>query len=275
MTTALAQGTPSTSSPSQPPSQPSAVRRVVVVGGRLLVLPAVIVALWAAAATLLDSSVFPGPWQSMGSLADDLAQATFRESVLATVRTCALAWLLAAAVGALGGFLLGLSPFWSRVLESPLFALYSIPKVTLYPVFLLFLGLGDVSRISFAFFHGVFPMALLVMAATAGLDRTHLKLADALVLPWHVKLRSIVLPALLPPIVTALRIAFGLTLLGLILGEMFSSDVGLGHELVKNITNVRVDRIAGQVVLIVLIAVVPGLALRWAERRVTGRYRPT
>jgi NitT/TauT family transport system permease protein len=256
-------------------STPPALRRAATAGGRLLLLPAVVVALWAAASVLLDSSVFPGPLEAVQGLADDLGDPGFRASALATVRSGALAWLLAAVVGALGGFLLGLSPFWTRVLESPLFALYSVPKVTLYPVFLLFLGIGDVSRVSFAFFHGVFPMALLVMAATASLDRTYLKLADALVLPWHVRLRSIVLPALLPSVVTALRIAFGLTLLGLVLGEMFSSDVGLGHELVKNITNVRVDRIVGQVLLIVAIAVIPGLALRWAERRVTRRYRPT
>lgn len=242
--------------------------------GLLMVVPAILFVAWAVSAAILDSSVFPGPNEAMRGLSSDLGRPGFRASIVATVRSLAIAWLLAAIVGTLLGFLLGLSPFWSRVLETPLFALYSIPKVTLYPVFLLFLGLGDVSRISFAFFHGVFPMALLIMAATAAIDKSYLKLADALVLPWHVKLRSILFPALLPAIVTALRIAFGLTLLGLVLGEMFSSDVGLGRELVSNIANVRVERIAGQVVLIAVIAVIPGLALRWAEQRVTSRYSP-
>lgn len=239
---------------------------------RLLVVPIIVFALWGLAAVILDSSVFPGPIESLQGLGVDLGRESFRASIVATLRSLTIAWLLAAVVGTLGGFLLGLSTFWSRVFETPLFALYSIPKVTLYPVFLLFLGLGDLSRIAFAFFHGVFPMTLLVMAATSAIDKNYLKLADALVLPWHVKLRSILFPALLPSIVTALRIAFGLTLLGLVLGEMFSSDVGLGHELVKNIANVHVDRIAGQVFLIVVIAVIPGLTLRWAEQRVTSRY---
>ena len=242
--------------------------------GRLLVVPAILFVAWAISAAALDSAVFPGPIEAMRGLGADLERAGFRASIVATVRSLTIAWLLAAVVGTLAGFLLGLSPFWSRVLETPLFALYSIPKVTLYPVFLLFLGLGDVSRIAFAFFHGVFPMALLVMAATAAIDKNYLKLADVLVLPWHVKLRRILFPALLPAIVTALRIAFGLTLLGLVLGEMFSSNVGLGRELVSNIANVRVERIAGQVVLIAVIAVIPGLALRWAEQRVTSRYSP-
>lgn len=252
----------------------SPLRRMLVGLGWVMIVPGIAMVLWAVIAASVDSAVFPGPVESLRGVAADLGRESFRGSIVATVRTLTLAWVLAAVVGTLCGFLLGLSTFWSRVLETPLFALYSIPKVTLYPVFLLFLGIGEVSRTAFAFFHGVFPMALLVMAATSAIDKNYLKLADTLVLPWHVRLRSILFPALLPSIVTALRIAFGLTLLGLILGEMFSSDVGLGHELVKNIANVRVDRIAGQVLLIVVIAVIPGFTLRWAEQRVTSRYSP-
>ena len=111
------------------------------------------------------------------------------------------------------------------------------------------------------------------MAATQAMDGKLLKLADALVMSWHARLRFILIPALLPSIVTALRMAFGLTLLGLILAEMFSAESGLGRELVSNIANVRVDRIAGQVVFITVIAVIPGFALRWLEHRVTRRYK--
>src|SRR5699024_23882 len=103
---------------------------------------------------------------------------------------------------------------------------------------LLFLGIGSPSLLTFAFFHGVFPIALMVMAATQSMDRTYVKLADALVLTPIQRLRYILIPALLPAIVTALRIAFGLTLLGLILGEMFSATTGLGRELVSNVANV-------------------------------------
>jgi len=54
---------------------------------------------------------------------------------------------------------------------------------------------------------------------------------------------------------------------------MISATSGLGHELVLNIANVRVDRITGQVLLIVVIAVIPGLLLRSLETKVTSRYK--
>lgn len=248
------------------PGVPSAV-------GWVLVLPVTLFLLWALTAAVVDSVVFPGPLESLASLGEDLARPGYQESIWTTLQLLAAGWLLAVVVGTLAGFALGLSSFWSSVFSTPLFALYSIPKVTLYPVFLLFLGIGDASRLTFAFFHGVFPIALMVMAATQAMDRKLLKLADVLVIPWYDRLRLILVPALLPSIVTALRIAFGLTLLGLILAEMFSAESGLGRELVSNIANVRVDRIAGQVVFIAILAVIPGFALRWLETRVTRRYK--
>ncbi|MCC3293205.1 ABC transporter permease subunit [Arthrobacter sp. zg-Y411] len=260
-----------TSSPTAT-TAPGTFRRASSGLGWTLVLPLIIVIVWAVIAAVMDSAVFPSPRESFQRLTEDLARPDFRASIWSTVQLLLLGWLLAVAVGTLVGFALGLSNFWSSVFSTPLFALYSIPKVTLYPVFLLFLGIGDSSRLAFAFFHGVFPIALLVMAATQSMDKNLLKLAKVLVMPWHVRLRSILIPALLPAIVTALRIAFGLTLLGLILAEMFSAESGLGRELVSNVANVRIDRIAGQVVFIAIIAVIPGFALRWMERRVTQRY---
>jgi ABC-type nitrate/sulfonate/bicarbonate transport system permease component len=86
--------------------------------------------------------------------------------------------------------------------------------------------------------------------------------------------RKIIIPALLPGLVTALRVAFGLTLLGLLLAGMISATNGLGHELVLNIANVRVNRILGQLMLIIVIAVVPGFLLRALEVHVTSKYQP-
>lgn len=241
----------------------------------ILVVPVVIFAAWWLAAAVLQSSVFPGPIESLGQLGEDLANPGYQAALVSSIKLLIIGWLSSVVVGTLIGFALGLSNFWSSVLSTPLFALYSIPKVTLYPVFLLFLGIGEASLLAFAFFHGVFPIALMVMGATQSMDKMYLKLSDALVLNWIQRLRYILVPALLPAIVTSLRIAFGLTLLGLILGEMFAAPTGLGRELVSNVANVRVDRIAGQVVFIALIAVIPGFALRGMEKHVTTRYTKT
>jgi len=240
----------------------------------LSVLPIVIALIWWAAAEILHSPVFPNPWQAIQGLLIDFGRPTYVANIGVTLTLLLIGLVAATVLGALVGFALGMSRFWAAVFATPISAVYAVPLVTLYPIFLIFLGIGVESRVVFAFFHSFFPMALLVMAATASIDKNYLKLANVLVLPWHTRLRKILIPALLPALVTALRVAFGLTLLGLLLAGMISATTGLGHELVLNIANVRVDRISGQLLLIIVIAVIPGLFLRWLETRVTGRYQP-
>lgn len=251
-----------------PRSVGTAVRNGLV----LLVLPAVLMTTWAVTAAVVDSLVFPGPLDSIRGLAEDLGNPRYLSNLLATGKLLLIAFALSAVVGATVGFIIGVLSFWHRVLETLLYSIYSIPKITLYPIFLLFLGIGDISRVSFAFFHGVFPMMLMVMGATAHLDRTYLRLAAATQLTWWHLARKILLPALLPTVVTALRLSFGLTLLGLILAEMFSSSTGVGYELVRNVAQLRIDHIAGQVLLLAALAVWPSALLRWVEVRVHRRY---
>ena len=140
----------------------------------------------------------------------------------------------------------------------------------------MFLGLGIVSRTSFAFIHGFFPMVIIVMGATANLrmSNIYLKLGASLDMSFGQLVRTVLLPAILPLFLTATRIAFGLVFLGAILAEMFAAYGGLGHELVRNMHLVRIDRILAQVVLIGLIAIIPNALLRTLEVRLTRRLQP-
>lgn len=240
--------------------------------GTVLIVPAILVAIWWILAIVIPSSVLPTPLESMQGLLTDLETESYRKSIASTVWLLIISWTLSIVVGGLGGFILGLSRFWSSVFSTPLFAIYALPLVTLYPIFLLLFGIGDTTSVVFAFSHGVIPMALMVMAATQNIDENLLRLGESLVLSRWATLRKIVIPALVPTIVTAARMAFGLTVIGLLLAGMISAKSGLGYELVNNIANVRMSRITGQVVFIVVLAVVPGLLLRALERRITARF---
>jgi NitT/TauT family transport system permease protein len=232
----------------------------------------VLVTLWHLLAVALDSTVFPTPVESVGTLGADLASATFLRSLSQTIAVLAASYALAVVVGAVLGFLIGLSAFWSDVLSPLLYAVYSIPKITLYPLFLVFLGLGDSSRLGFAFLHGVIPMLLIVLGATAGVDRIHLKLAASLGLSTTQLLRRIVIPSIIPSLVTGMRLTFGLTFLGVLIAELLGGSAGLGSELLRNVQLVRMGNIVGEVALIAIIALVPTMLLLGLEHRVTARF---
>ncbi|MHA6616197.1 ABC transporter permease [Pseudonocardia sp. DLS-67] len=254
-----------------PPAPRGARRALEPAVAPLLLLVAALLC-WHAAAAALDSAVFPTPVEAAGTLVADLGSGSFLESLSETLLVLAVSYALAVVVGSALGFLVGLSTFWSDVLSPLVYAVYSIPKITLYPLFLVFLGLGEVSRAGFAFLHGVIPMMLIILGATTGVDRTHLKLAASLRLSTPRVIRQIVVPSVVPSAVTGMRLAFGLTFLGLLIAELLGGSAGLGGELLRNVQLVRMGNIVGEVVLIAVIALVPTMLLLRLEHRVTARF---
>jgi len=237
-----------------------------------LVLAAALVVVWTVTAALAGSAVYPGPGEALASLRSDLGDSRFLGSVADTARVLLLSYGAAVAAGAVTGMLLGLSAFWSRAALPVVYALNSVPKIVLYPIFLLFLGIGDLSRGSFAFVSGVLPMFLIMVEATAGVSRLHLKMSASLGMSRWSLLRRIVVPSVLPSLASGMRLCFGLTLIGLLLAEMFSGSSGLGYELLRNLSLARVEKIIGQVILVGLLALVPTLALQQLESRIRNRY---
>lgn len=247
-------------------------------GGRLrrllppVVLAILLVAGWTVAAAVLDSSVFPGPAATVDQLIVLLDASRYQESIADTLVRLCVSWLLVVVVGGAIGFLIGLSRFWSDVFSPVVYAVYSIPKIVLFPLFLLFLGLGEASQIGFAFFSGVIPMVLMTLNAAAGTPLAPLKLAASLRMGTWAVVRTVVLPAALPAIATALRLTFGLTFLGLVIAEMFTGISGLGYELLRNVVLAQMEDIIGGVLVIALIAIIPTTLLRLLEMRVARRF---
>ena len=134
-----------------------------------------------------------------------------------------LALILAYGIGLAIGIWMGAHRLSGAVGEPILVALYSLPKITLYPVVLLIFGLGISGKVAFGAIHGILPVALLTMGAIRTIPQVYLRSARTLHLsPWQT-IANVLLPAALPEIFTGLRIGFTVTLLGVLLGEMFAS----------------------------------------------------
>lgn len=182
-----------------------------------------------------------------------------------------LAFAQALAIAGLGGVgigvLLGGHRLSGEVAEPILVGLYSLPKITLYPVILLLFGLGMSAKVAFGALHGIIPVVLFTINAVRNVNRTYLRAGRAMRLApaqmaWH-----ILVPATLPEIFTGLRIGFSLTLLGTMLGELFASQRGLGFLLMTAIDLNDVRTILSIAVLISLFAVTANAILLAIDRR--------
>jgi len=107
-----------------------------------------------------------------------------------------------------------------------------MPKIAFLPIFMLWLGLYDVSKISMATFNAIFPVIVATIAAAEGIDRQLLWSARSLGASERQLLREIILPAALPQIMTGLQVALPVSMIVTIVTEMLMGGQGLGGAMI-------------------------------------------
>jgi len=182
----------------------------------------------------------------------------------------AYAVVLAVAISVIGGLalglFLGLSRFAGDVADPMLNALSALPKITLYPVILLFFGLGMPAKVAFGTIHGIFPVIILTMNGVRNISPVVRKVARSMRLtPWQT-VRTVLLPAALPEIFSGLRIGIALALLGTLIGELFASDRGIGFLLMQSVEHQDVPTIMALTLMLFAVAVIGGIALLRVDR---------
>ena len=239
-------------------------------GTALLVVA--LLACWQALFIYAGASALTSPLDTIAYAAQLLGTASFYPHLIETAKAFAIALGFALAFGFLIGFTLGLHRFSGEVGEPVLVALYSIPKITLYPIVLLAFGIGMPAKVAFGAIHGVVPIAIITLAAVRNLNPVYLKAARVLRLkPWQIT-ASVLLPAAVPEIFTGVRVGFSLTLIGTLLGEMFASQRGLGFLLIQAIGLHNIRLIMALTLILVVIAVAASTILLAVDHRLRRAY---
>jgi NitT/TauT family transport system permease protein len=231
----------------------------------------VVLAIWEALHRIAGETALPAPIETMSYLMHVVTTARFVTNAAATALAFTLALVLAYGIGLAIGIWMGAHRLSGAVGEPILVALYSLPKITLYPVVLLIFGLGISGKVAFGAMHGILPVALLTMGAIRAIPQVYLRSARTLHLsPWQT-VANVLLPAALPEVFTGLRIGFTVTLLGVLLGEMFASKAGLGSMIMTDMSLAQsTDMIAVAIVLFTFAAIANGILL-WIEHRLHRR----
>jgi NitT/TauT family transport system permease protein len=230
-----------------------------------------VIALWQLLYEVAGDAALASPWQTVRQAIEMLASAGFWDHVEATFEAFGWAVLLSIVLGLAIGLVLGFSRIAGELFEPILNALYAIPKITLYPVILLFFGLGLPAKVAFGTIHGVFPIILLSMNGVRSVRPVIRKTARALGLSGFETIRTILLPAALPEIFSGIRIGFALTLLGTLIGELFASNRGIGFLLLRAADRQDVPMTMALILLLFAVAATAGGILLAVDRRLHHR----
>lgn len=195
--------------------------------GTLIVLLTFIL-LWQGFHLLVGASAIASPLQTVVKLGSLLGTGEFWLNISETMRAFVAAFLLSLLGGISLGIVLGVRKLAGNVAEPILTTLYSIPKVVLYPLVLLCFGLGISAKIAFGVMHGLIPITLFSMNAIRQMKPVYRRTSQVMRLSPSQSAFTVILPAILPEIISGVRLGFSLTLLGVLIGEMFASQRGLG-----------------------------------------------
>lgn len=239
-----------------------------------------VLALWAAVSygnqrvEFLNPALVPTPGAVALTAVDQVRDGSLLKHVVTSLGRVAQGFGIAAAAALALGILVGLSTPLRLVLEPVIEFVRPIPPLAFLPMFLVWFGLGETSKVAFIAYTTFFPMFVGIAASVLRVDVMLLRAAASLGGSRRDLLRHVVLPAALPGIVVALRLGFGLALFVIVGAEFMGADAGLGYLIMEGRTFFNPPQIVmGALLLGALGSLVNALLLR-TERRML-RWRPS
>jgi len=196
---------------------------------RLLVFSALVI--WELWARLAGNSELIAPPSAIvrALFSDILSDAAIRGAIALTLFEVVCAYALAVVVGLAMGLAIGSTNLSRRSLFPIILLLYAIPQVILLPLFTLGFGIGPAAKIAFGFSHGVFPVLVNVVAGMRNVNPVFLKAARSMGARRSDIIRNVTFPHMVESFFTGLRLAMTMTLLGVILAELYVSTAGVGY----------------------------------------------
>jgi NitT/TauT family transport system permease protein len=148
-----------------------------------------------------------------------------------TVSETLIAFATATIVGVPLGVVVGSSPLLRRAYEPVLTTLNALPLVILYPVLAATLGIGGESKVALGALYAFFPIAISTARAAAHSDRRLMIAAETMGASRAQIIRDVVVPGIISPIITGMRVALALAVVTIIAAEFISGSAGVGYQL--------------------------------------------
>jgi NitT/TauT family transport system permease protein len=240
-----------------------------------ILLAVAILGFWEfASGRLIDSFFVSKPslvavdlWKAVesGSLYRDIWVTVARETVVGFAAGAPLAILL--------GFLLAQAPRVAAVLRPFILALYGIPRIALAPLFIVWFGIGEISKIFLAMLITFFLVFFNTYSGISSVDPGLKNVARVMGTNRLQMLTKVILPAASPWIIDGLRIAFPQALVAAVVAEVVMSTVGIGHRIILSTQTFNMTGTMTGVITLVVVVMLVSFLLDKIES-VVLRWRP-
>jgi NitT/TauT family transport system permease protein len=211
--------------------------------------------------------VIPSPLQTATVLVENLSDPAYLFDLQITAQSVLLAFVIGTAIGGGLGLLLGLSQRLRLILEPLIIILNGIPKIVLYPVLLPIFSLSG-SKVVMGVLFALFPVLINVSTGVQEIPRVYWKLAKSVqASPWQT-LIHIIFPAIRRPLLTGIRLAVSLSVVGVVLSEFFATRRGLGRVVLQSYSHGDYPSMVATIMLLITISFAISIALWQWEKRI-------
>jgi NitT/TauT family transport system permease protein len=227
------------------------------------------ICLWQAASSLgwISPLFLPSPMAIARALKALIVTGELWRHVSISLVRIGLGWLVGTATGLVVGLTMGLFTV-ARAAGMPLVsAIFPIPKIALLPLLILWLGIGETSKVVTIALGVFFPTALAVYTGVGAVPSNLIRMAQSFEVPYLDIVRKVILPGALPSILGGFRISAAIALLLVVSAEMIGADRGIGAFVLQAGNLMQTDQLLAGVIVLSLLGLAIGKILGLLESR--------
>ena len=239
-----------------------------------LILPALLLTAWqvASSAGLFTVVQLPPPAMVLEAAGELVQRGELWTHIAISTQRVAIGFLLGGALGLVLGATVGLSRIADALLAPIIGALRAVPSLAWVPLLILWMKIGEDSKVTLIIIGAFFPVFTTVSLALRHVDRNLVEAARAFGLKGVRLLTTVQLPAVVPAVFAGLRLALAQAWLFLVAAELIASSMGLGFLLTDSQNNGRTDRLFLAIVMLAVIGKITDALLGLAQKRAVKRW---
>jgi len=237
-------------------------------------LPILLVGIWwfLSASGAVESYRLPSPLSVVQSGIDLAADGLLGQYIAISLQRVLLGFFAGAIVGLALGALVGLSKWGNALLAPTIGGFRAVPSLAWVPLLILYLSINEDSKVTLIAIGALFPVYTTVSGALRHVDPQLVELGRAYGLSRMSLLAQVQLPAVIPSVVSGLRLALAQSWLFLVAAELIASSMGLGFLLVDSQNNGRIDRMFLAIILLGILGKTTDALIGLLERFLLKRW---
>ncbi len=206
-------------------------QKQLIVMLRGLILPVTVVAIWQLVGSLdfVSKTLLPTPWAILGSFTDLIVTGELWGHMEISIWRASIGFVIGAGLGLLLGLFVGFSNKTEHFMDPSLQMLKTVPHLAVAPLFILWFGFGETSKILLIAKGAFFPIYVNTFLGIRGVDSKLFDVARVLEFSRLKLITKLIIPAALPNILLGVRLSLGVAWLGLVVAELMGSSEGIGY----------------------------------------------